>query len=468
MVKNSLVGLSTGFVAIWFLVTPVSAQNVKPAERASKQMQAKQFDLALTSLTDALTDDEKNPMLYYRRAQCFYCLGRYKDAVEDFDHAIKFETSVPDFFLWRGTAEAKLGDDEAAVRDYERALRLKPELVLAYVEAHPKKKDDAPKSDDAKTKSDQATKSDESKAQTRDSGETAGSGAPAESSKAAAGTSTGLASTATATASGSTTLGPTGSTTVGAACSRPETASNSAELSTNKGSVVTNPSDPHTVGAADSHTVSPTGSTTVGAACSRPNSDSPVTTTQPSSKAKTSTIDLGYSTGAVKDYEEAIKRVSVKSAAYFRAGTVYSGLCEIDFNGKMLGTLMDASADGTIVKRNAADYFSLKDPNKDLREADDQITENPSAAKAYYERGRGYEQLGNTTLAFADFNRAIDLDGKNARYFLARAFLLHKLDEKQMAELDVRHALDVEPSLPHYIAFEPPKFVQTDKEIPQK
>jgi tetratricopeptide (TPR) repeat protein len=260
--------------------------------------------------------------------------------VADFDRAIAIEPEVASFFLWRGTALAKNSDDEGAVRDYEKAMRLNPGLVVAFNDTQSK--------------------------------------------------------------------------------------------------------DQHPLNSATATEPAPA-----------------------SGEFKKGTIDLGYNAKAMEDYAEAVKRAGVKSTAFFRPGAVYSGLCELDLQGKLIGNPMDSTAEGTVGKRNGSDYFTLKNPTKDMREADDQISQNPEAAKWYYSRARSYEQLGHDELAVKDLTRAIDLDQKNAMYFLARSFLYHKLSKKDLSEADLRSALDLDPSLPRLVSFEPPKNVKIEAKATQ-
>jgi tetratricopeptide (TPR) repeat protein len=53
-----------------------------------------------------------------------------------------------------------------------------------------------------------------------------------------------------------------------------------------------------------------------------------------------------------------------------------------------------------------------------------QIRENPKNAELYYKRGVLYHQLGNDSLALADFQSAVDLDSMQAKYFSAIGDLL--------------------------------------------
>lgn len=53
-----------------------------------------------------------------------------------------------------------------------------------------------------------------------------------------------------------------------------------------------------------------------------------------------------------------------------------------------------------------------------------QISDNPKNAELFYKRGVLYHQLGNDSLALADFQSAVDLDSMQAKYFSAIGDLL--------------------------------------------
>jgi tetratricopeptide (TPR) repeat protein len=167
---------------------------------------------------------------------------------------------------------------------------------------------------------------------------------------------------------------------------------------------------------------------------------------------KTATIELGKSENALKDYAEAVGRLTTRTTAYFRSGTVFSGLCEIDPSGKVIRTPPD-NPNGTLTKKNGADYFELKKPAVALRQADDEITKSPSTAKPYFVRGQAHEQIGEKMDALKDLTRAIELDQNNTQFILARAFLYHQMSDSDRFESDVKHAIEIDPTLPRVITF---------------
>lgn len=319
-----------------------------------KQMQMKRFSDALSNMTEAIAVTPRDSLAFFRRGQCFYCLGKYQDAVTDFDHAIELENEVSTYYLWRGTAQAKLGNDKNAVRDYLKAMRLDQSLVAAY-----------------------------------NAGQTAR-----------------------------------------VAASKPPEKKNVA------GELAAAPSSSETAASI----LHPDSGAKSGAA----------------RKSGTEAISLGYNANAVQDYAEAAKRASIRSTAYFRPGTVYSGICELSESGSPIGVKLGSDAEGTIAKRDGTDYFSLNGSTKEIHELETQIGEHPENASLYYEKGRLLQQLGWQEMAQTEFDRAVDLDRGNALYRLARAFLYHQEQKDELAKKEIDLAISLDPELPETISFGPP------------
>lgn len=177
---------------------------------------------------------------------------------------------------------------------------------------------------------------------------------------------------------------------------------------------------------------------------------------QPDPTKKTQTINVGSSERALKDYVEAVSRASSNVTGYFRPGTVYSGIMGMDGKALAIPGYADDPNEVLLEKRHGGNFFSLKNPGKEMREFDQKINDSPNVAAFYFARARAYEQLGHTDEALSDLSRAVDLDRVNASYLLARAFLYHQLTKQDLADLDIRRAQDIDPSVPAEVKFEPP------------
>ena len=60
-------------------------------------------------------------------------LGEYKEAIDDYDEALRIDPYFAPAYNGRGLAQnALLGQYESAIEDYTHALRIDPNYVTAY------------------------------------------------------------------------------------------------------------------------------------------------------------------------------------------------------------------------------------------------------------------------------------------------------------------------------------------------
>ena len=55
-------------------------------------------------------------------------LGRYEDALQDYDRALEIDPNLANGYINRGSAYSHLGQYEKAIADYEKGLELDPEI----------------------------------------------------------------------------------------------------------------------------------------------------------------------------------------------------------------------------------------------------------------------------------------------------------------------------------------------------
>jgi lipoprotein NlpI len=78
---------------------------------------------------------ERNPacwMAYNNRGNGYAGLGNYRQAIEDYDKAIKIKPGFADAYMNRGVAYAGLNNYAQAIKDYDKALEIKPDSAEAY------------------------------------------------------------------------------------------------------------------------------------------------------------------------------------------------------------------------------------------------------------------------------------------------------------------------------------------------
>lgn len=92
-----------------------------------------QFDRAITVLDKAIELDRTgNAKAYYNRALSRLSLGSYREAISDFDMAIRINPRDSDAYSSRGGAYGKLGDAEQAIKDFDEAITMNPGNSSAY------------------------------------------------------------------------------------------------------------------------------------------------------------------------------------------------------------------------------------------------------------------------------------------------------------------------------------------------
>lgn len=91
--------------------------------RGSAKFQMGDTEGALNEMDKALKIDPE-PAFYYHRAECFYQLERYDDAVADLTICIELEPNQPATYFQRGVALSQQGKSKESIQDFEEAIRL--------------------------------------------------------------------------------------------------------------------------------------------------------------------------------------------------------------------------------------------------------------------------------------------------------------------------------------------------------
>ena len=68
---------------------------------------------------------------YVNRGDKSYNQGDYQAAISDYDEAIRLDPKYTRAYYNRGVAKNELGDSEAAISDYDEAIRINPEHAIA-------------------------------------------------------------------------------------------------------------------------------------------------------------------------------------------------------------------------------------------------------------------------------------------------------------------------------------------------
>ena len=76
----------------------------------------------------------RNPRLFLERAGLRSQLDRHEQAIADYDRAIRLDPDLAAAYLGRCHAKSALGLHEQAVEDYDQLVRLDPDSAAAVAE----------------------------------------------------------------------------------------------------------------------------------------------------------------------------------------------------------------------------------------------------------------------------------------------------------------------------------------------
>ena len=122
----------------------LSQMETTPTQNAQEELQAlvafqngnffamlEQMELAIDSYSQAIKI-KPNAEAYSNTGNAKNNLGRYKDAIEDFDKAIEINPNYIIAHINRGTANFNLKQYKDAIKDFDKAIEINPNYAIAY------------------------------------------------------------------------------------------------------------------------------------------------------------------------------------------------------------------------------------------------------------------------------------------------------------------------------------------------
>lgn len=100
---------------------------------ANVYFDAKQFEQAVPHAKKILEMAKDNPKIFVNVGFMFEYGKAFADCVTAFDRAIKLKGDEPDWFLRRGRCKHELGNDDAALEDYQASIKVKPDFAAGYL-----------------------------------------------------------------------------------------------------------------------------------------------------------------------------------------------------------------------------------------------------------------------------------------------------------------------------------------------
>lgn len=106
----------------------LAKRNITTVQNRTKQKQQS----ADTLLNDAIANDPHLPYTYAARAYQRSQLKDWKGAIEDYNQAIRLDSTNNDYYYNRGIVKENIKDWEGALKDYIKAISIKEDFVKAW------------------------------------------------------------------------------------------------------------------------------------------------------------------------------------------------------------------------------------------------------------------------------------------------------------------------------------------------
>jgi tetratricopeptide (TPR) repeat protein len=150
---------------------------------------------------------------------------------------------------------------------------------------------------------------------------------------------------------------------------------------------------------------------------------------------------------ALRDYSQALAINPAESQTYYNRALTYNHLGDFD------QALADFTQTVTLVPNFALAYYNRALAYHDLGRYEDALADftravalDPTLALAYYKRGITYDSLGQVEEALADYSQAIALDPTNAEVCTYRGLTYFQLGRYQEALADYNRAITLDPA----------------------
>jgi tetratricopeptide (TPR) repeat protein/S1-C subfamily serine protease len=156
--------------------------------------------------------------------------------------------------------------------------------------------------------------------------------------------------------------------------------------------------------------------------------------------------DLGHNTAAITDFDRAIAINSQDAQAYNNRGIAKYAL------GQKAAAIADYDRAIVINPKDTRAYnnrgiakFDLGQKTAGIADFDRAIAIDPQFALAYYNRGNAKSDLGQNTAAIADYDRAIAINSQDVQAYYNRGIAKFDLGQKAAAIADYDRAIAINP-----------------------
>ncbi|KAB2849989.1 MAG: tetratricopeptide repeat protein [Hyphomicrobiaceae bacterium] len=115
-----------------YLIAPLQ-RGLSYGTAAGDCRQSRDIERKVQGCTRLIERDGANAIAYFRRAEAYQELEHHDAAIADFDAAIRLDPAYASAYLGLGRSRQASGDLAGAIGDFTAAIRLNPVLARAYV-----------------------------------------------------------------------------------------------------------------------------------------------------------------------------------------------------------------------------------------------------------------------------------------------------------------------------------------------
>jgi tetratricopeptide (TPR) repeat protein len=173
------------------------------------------------------------------------------------------------------------------------------------------------------------------------------------------------------------------------------------------------------------------------------------------------TVVIGNGANSTKDFVEAVKRSTQHLTAYFRPGSIYSGVNTLNQDTGVKKVVYPVARAVNEPKHYAREYYVLKNVRHDFDAQVRALDALQTNVEALFERALDYQALGDPDHASLDFQRLVENQPKEPTYWLARAFFFHSIGNDEQARTNLAKAQELDLTLPSKIDFDAPADADT-------
>ncbi|MGK7912328.1 MAG: tetratricopeptide repeat protein [Synechococcus sp.] len=134
----ALLFVCVGWLPFWvnaapaIAIPPTSSQVLILIDEGSHELETGEFESAIAHLTDAISQDSRQPQAYALRAYAKRQLGQFQSALDDYSAILELQPRSATTYVDRGLLKGMLGDAKGAIADHTRAIDIEPNNARAY------------------------------------------------------------------------------------------------------------------------------------------------------------------------------------------------------------------------------------------------------------------------------------------------------------------------------------------------